>query len=98
MRQQVDDTFLSLGAGIGLISWQIYYIFFENRVKFCNQIYYFEKVANIFNDYYATLGLKKFKQEGDYDLYLDRREKNGRCFINPDGFTFPLSPAGPAEV
>ena len=37
-------------------------------------------------------------QEGDYNFYLDKRDKNGRRFINPDGCTFYLSPVGPAEV
>ena len=37
-------------------------------------------------------------QEGDFNFYLDKRDKNGKRFINPDGCTFYLSPAGPAEV
>ena len=37
-------------------------------------------------------------QDGDYNFYLDKRDKNGKRFINPDGCTFYLSPAGPAEV
>ena len=61
-----------------------------------------QKISNIFNDHYATLGLnvqqKIPTQEGDYNFYLDKRDKNGRRFINPDGCTFYLSPAGPAEV
>ena len=28
----------------------------------------------------------------------DKRDKDGRRFINPDGCTFYLSPAGPGEV
>ena len=60
------------------------------------------KIANIFNDHYATLGSnvqqKIPTQEGDYNFYLDKRDKNGRRFINPDGCTFYLSPAGPGEV
>ena len=61
-----------------------------------------QKIANIFNDHYATLGLnvqqKIPTQEGDYNFYLDKRDKDGRRFINPDGCTFYLSPAGPGEV
>ena len=61
-----------------------------------------QKISNIFNDHYATLGLnvqqKIPTQEGDYKFYLDKRDKNGRCFINPGGCTFYLSPAGPAEI
>ena len=61
-----------------------------------------QKIANIFNDHYATLGLNVQQkipiQEGDYNFYLDKRDKNGRHLINPDGCTFYLIPAGPAEV
>ena len=61
-----------------------------------------QNIANIFNDHYATLGLnvqqKIPTQEGDYNFYLDKRDKDGRRFINPDGCTFYLSPAGPGEV
>ena len=61
-----------------------------------------QKIADIFNNHYATLGLnvqqKIPTQEGDYNFYLDKRDKNGRRFINPDGCTFYLSPAGPAEI
>ena len=61
-----------------------------------------EKIANIFNEHCATLGSKVQQkiptQEGDYKFYLDKRDKNGRRYINPDGCTFYLSPAGPAEV
>ena len=61
-----------------------------------------EKIANIFNEHYATLGSKVQQkiptQEGDYNFYLDKRDKNGKRYINPDGCTFYLSPAGPAEV
>ena len=48
-----------------------------------------QKIANIFNDHYATLGSnvqqKIPTQEGDYNFYLDKRDKDGRRFINPDG-------------
>ena len=51
-----------------------------------------EKIANIFNEHYATLGSKVQQkiptQEGDYNFYLDKRDKNGKRFINPDGCTF----------
>ena len=60
------------------------------------------KIANIFNEHYATLGSKVQQkiptQEGDYNFYLDKRDKNGKRYINPDGCTFYLSPAGPAEI
>ena len=61
-----------------------------------------QKISNIFNEHYATLGAKVQQkiptQEGDYKFYLDKRDKNGKRFINPDGCTFYLSPAGPVEV
>ena len=61
-----------------------------------------QKIANIFNEHYATLGTKVQQkiptQEGDYNFYLDKRDKNGRRFINPEGCTFYLSPVGPGEV
>ena len=61
-----------------------------------------EKIANIFNEHYATLGTKVQQkiptQEGDYNFYLDKRDKNGKRYIDPNGCTFYLSPAGPGEV
>ena len=61
-----------------------------------------QKIANIFNEHYATLGSKVQQkiptQEGDFNYYLDKRDKNGKRFINPDGCTFYLSPVGPSEV
>ena len=61
-----------------------------------------QKISNIFNNHYATLGAKVQQkiptQEGDFKFYLDKRDKNGKRFINPEGCTFYLSPAGPAEI
>ena len=61
-----------------------------------------KKIATIFNDYYSTIGDKVQQkiptQEGDFNFYLDKRDKNGKRFINPNGYTFYLTPAGPAEV
>ena len=61
-----------------------------------------EKIANIFNEHYVTLGSKLQQkiptQEGDYNFYLDKRDKNGKRFVNPDGCTLYISPVGPAEV
>ena len=61
-----------------------------------------QKIANIFNEHYATLGSKVQQkiptQDGDFNYYLDKRDKNGKRFINPDGCTFYLSPVGPSEV
>ena len=61
-----------------------------------------KKFVNIFNEHYATLGSKVQQkiptQDGDYNFYLDRRDQNGKRYINPEGCTFYLSPAGLAEV
>lgn len=61
-----------------------------------------QKIADIFNDRFSTPGDKVQQkipmQDGDYNFYLDKRDKNGKRFINPDGCTFYLSPAGPVEV
>ena len=61
-----------------------------------------QKISNIFNDHFSTLGAKvQHKiptQEGDFNYYLDKCDKNGKRFINPDGCTFYLSPVGPLEV
>ena len=40
----------------------------------------------------------KKTQKSDYNFYFDKRNKDGRRFINPDGCTFYLSITGPAEV
>ena len=60
------------------------------------------KISNVFNDYFSTLGSniqqKIPNQEGNYKYYLDKRDKNGKRFINPDGCTFYLSPVDPLEI
>ena len=49
-------------------------------------------VSNIFNDYFSDLGRnvqRKIPEErGSFTKYLNKKDKNGRAFINPDGFTF----------
>ena len=35
---------------------------------------------------------------GDFHYYIDKRDNNGKRFINPDGCTFFLFPFGPSEV
>ena len=51
-----------------------------------------QKIANIFNEHYATLGTKVQQkiptQEGDYNFYLDKRDKNGRRFMKAAHFIF----------
>ena len=61
-----------------------------------------QKISNIFNEHYATLGAKVQQkiptEDGDCNFYLDKQDKNGKRFINPDGCMFYLSPAGPADI
>ena len=51
-----------------------------------------ETIANIFNEHYSTLGSnvqqKIPTQEGDYNFYLDKRDKDEKQYINPEGYTF----------
>ena len=60
------------------------------------------KIANIFNDFYSTLGSnvqqKIPNQTGDYRSYLRKRSPNGKPFINPDDCSFYLSPTTPEEI
>ena len=46
-----------------------------------------QNISNIFNEHYATLGAKVLQkiptQEGDYMFYLDKRDKDGKRYINP---------------
>ena len=60
------------------------------------------KIANIFNDHFSTLGSKVQQrippQDGDYKSYLNRRDEDGRPYINPNGCSFFLAPTVPAEV
>ena len=61
------------------------------------------KIVNIFNDHFSTIGEKVQAKiptvnEGSYRDYLNKRDKNGKLFINPDGVNFFLSPTAPGEI
>ena len=61
------------------------------------------KISNIFNDHFSTVG-EKVQQKipvdstGNFKDYLNKRDNNGRLFINPDGCSFFLSPTVPGEI
>ena len=62
-----------------------------------------QKISNIFNDHFSTIGEKvqnkiPIENSGNFKDYLCKRDKNGKLFINPDGCTFFLSPAVPGEI
>ena len=61
------------------------------------------KIANIFNNHFSTIGEKvqqkiPIDNSGSFKDYLNKRDKNGKLFINPDGFSFFLSPTVPGEI
>ena len=60
------------------------------------------KIVNIFNDHFSTIGTKvqqKIPVElGNFEDYLNKRDINGKLFINPDGNSFFLGPTVPDEI
>ena len=60
------------------------------------------KVANIFNEHFATIGSKignKIPPESDsFPDYLIKRNRNGKPFIYPTSASFFLSPTTPGEI
>ena len=62
-----------------------------------------QKISNIFNDHFSTIGEKvqqkiPIDNSGNFKDYLNKRDKNGKLYINPDGSTFFLSPTVPGEI
>ena len=57
---------------------------------------------NVFNDHFSTIGTKvqqKIRFEpGNFKDYLNKRDKNGKLYINPDGDSFFLGPTVPGEI
>ena len=53
------------------------------------------KIANIFNDHFATIGSNVQQkipiEPGNFKDYLNKRDVNGTIYINPDGSSFFLS-------
>ena len=62
-----------------------------------------KKIVNIFNDHFSTIG-EKVQQKiptvnsGSYRDYLNKRDQNGKLYINPEGVNFYLSPTAPGEI
>ena len=60
------------------------------------------KIVNIFNDHFSTIGTKVQQkipvEHGNFEDYLNKRDKNGKLFINPDGNSFFLGPTVPEEI
>ena len=61
-----------------------------------------QKIANVFNDHFSTLGFKVQQkipfETGSYNSYLNKLDEKGFPVINPDGCSFFLSPTVPDEV
>ena len=60
------------------------------------------KVANTFDEHFATIGSKignKIPPEsGSFRDYLTKRNCNGKPFIHPNSASFFLSPTTPGEI
>ena len=60
------------------------------------------KIVNVFNDHFSTIGTKVQEkipvEPGNFKDYLNKRDKNGKLYINPDGHSFFLSPTVPGEI
>ena len=60
------------------------------------------KLANIFNDHFSTVGSKIEQkipfQAGNFKDYLNKKDKNGKLFINSTNSSFFLSPTTPGWI
>ena len=60
-----------------------------------------QKIANIFNDHFSTVGSKVDSKiprvPGSYRSYLNKKDKNNKPFLNPPN-SFFLNPVIPSEV
>ena len=60
------------------------------------------KIVDVFNDHFATIGTKVQQkipvEQGNFKDYLNKRDKNGKLYINPDGNSFFLGPTVPVEI
>ena len=54
------------------------------------------KIVNVFNDHFSTNGTKVQQkipvEHGNFEDYLNKCDKNGKLYINPDGSSFFLGP------
>ena len=61
-----------------------------------------KKIASIFNNHFSTIG-SKIEQgipfhPGNFKDYLNKKDKNGKLFVNSTNTSFFLSPTMPREV
>ena len=61
-----------------------------------------KKIANLFNDHFSTVCSKTEQKipfnPGNFKDYFNKKDKNGKLFINSIGSSFFLSPTTPGEV
>ena len=60
------------------------------------------KIANIFNRHFASIGYKVQQKipsnSGSFTDFMNKRDKEGKIIINPDGKIFFLGPTVPDEI
>ena len=60
------------------------------------------KISQIFNNYFSTIGPEIAKKipnvPGDYRYYFNKKDKDGKLFINPSNSSFFLEPTVPKEI
>ena len=61
-----------------------------------------KKIADMFNDHFATVGHKVQQkipvEKGSFLDYMNKRDKNGKVIINPEGKGFFLTPTDSVEI
>ena len=57
-----------------------------------------KKIASIFNNHFSTIGSKIPFHPGNFKDYLNKKDKNGKLFVNSTNTLFFLSPSIPKEV
>ena len=60
------------------------------------------KISQIFNNYFSTIGPEIAQKipnvPGDYRYYFNKKDKDGKLFINPSNSSFFLEPTVPKEI
>ena len=60
------------------------------------------KIANIFNDHFSSIGSKVDQKipytPGNFKDYFNKKDKDGKLFINPSNSSFFIAPTVPDEV
>ena len=61
-----------------------------------------KKISNIFNDHFVSIGSKIEQkiphQPGNFKDYLNKKDKNGKLFIDSSNLSFFLAPTVPGEI